>query len=73
MMWGMAMRPLRNFVFPFIPTFSKVRPGTTLAPSITIITMAIPSVQQLERPQPLHEVIAKDKPEDCLPCRVTGE
>lgn len=35
--------------------------------------MAIPSVQQLERPQPLHEVIAKDKPEDCLPCRVTGE
>jgi hypothetical protein len=35
--------------------------------------MAIPSVQQLDQPEPLHQVIAKDKPEDCLPCRVTGE
>ncbi|KIN06604.1 hypothetical protein OIDMADRAFT_111920 [Oidiodendron maius Zn] len=34
--------------------------------------MAIPSVQQLDQPEPLHQVMAKDKPEDCLPCRVTG-
>ena len=35
--------------------------------------MAIPSVQQLDRPAPLHLVMGKDKPEDCFPCRVTGE
>lgn len=35
--------------------------------------MAVPTVEQLQRPEPLHEVIAKDKPDDCLPCRVTGK
>ncbi|TVY81781.1 hypothetical protein LSUE1_G001929, partial [Lachnellula suecica] len=30
-----------------------------------------PNVQQLDRPEPLHEVLAKDR-EDCMPCRVTG-
>ncbi|PSS27331.1 hypothetical protein M430DRAFT_38113 [Amorphotheca resinae ATCC 22711] len=34
--------------------------------------MAIPPVEQLQRPEPLRDVLAKDKPEDCLPCRVTG-
>ena len=38
----------------------------------TTHSMAIPSIQQLDRPEPLHQVMAKDKPEDCLPCRVTG-
>jgi hypothetical protein len=35
--------------------------------------MAIPPVEQLQRPEPLRDVLAKDKPEDCLPCRVTGK
>jgi len=32
----------------------------------------IPSVEELQRPERLQEVLAKDKPEDCLPCKVTG-
>jgi hypothetical protein len=32
----------------------------------------LPPVQQLENPEPLANTLAKDRPEDCLPCRVTG-
>ncbi|TVY14410.1 hypothetical protein LARI1_G008244 [Lachnellula arida] len=32
----------------------------------------IPTVRQLDRPEPLQDVLAKDRPEDCLPCRVMG-
>jgi len=32
----------------------------------------IPSVEELQRPERLQDVLAKDKPEDCLPCKVTG-
>ena len=32
-----------------------------------------PRIAQLQRPEPLHEVLAKDKLEDCLPCRITGK
>jgi hypothetical protein len=42
-------------------------------PKTETLAMAIPSVEQLQRPEPLHQVIAKDKPDDCLPCRVTGK
>ena len=33
----------------------------------------IPNVRQLDRPEPLQDVLAKDRPEDCLPCRVMGQ
>jgi hypothetical protein len=31
-----------------------------------------PTVAELQRPEKLHDVLAKDKVEDCTPCRVTG-
>lgn len=54
---------------PYNPAASHFLPSQLQRHSI----MAIPSVQQLDRPEPLHKVLAEDKPEDCLPCRVTGE
>ncbi|KAE8445322.1 hypothetical protein EG329_013560 [Mollisiaceae sp. DMI_Dod_QoI] len=32
----------------------------------------IPRVEELQRPERLQEVLAKDKVEDCTPCRLTG-
>jgi len=32
----------------------------------------IPRVEELQRPERLQEVLAKDRPEDCTPCRITG-
>lgn len=32
----------------------------------------LPPVQQLENPEPLSTTLANDRPEDCLPCRITG-
>ncbi|KAI9740877.1 MAG: hypothetical protein M1818_004482 [Claussenomyces sp. TS43310] len=32
----------------------------------------LPPVQQLNQPEPLTSTLARDRPEDCLPCRVTG-
>jgi hypothetical protein len=49
-----------------------LQPSIT-SPKIETLAMAIPSVEQLRRPEPLHQVIAKDKLDDCLPCRVTGK
>ena len=69
-MWGTSMRPLRNFVFPLIYNLATLHLATS---KTTTNSMAIPSVQQLDQPEPLHQVMAQDKPEDCLPCRVTGE
>lgn len=36
--------------------------------------MAAPNsvVNRLDRPDPLHEVLKQDRPEDCTPCRVMG-
>ena len=31
-----------------------------------------PRVEALSRPEPLKEVLAQDKYEDCMPCRITG-
>ncbi|KAH8782571.1 hypothetical protein BGZ57DRAFT_925975 [Hyaloscypha finlandica] len=31
-----------------------------------------PRIEALSRPEPLKEVLAQDKVEDCLPCRITG-
>lgn len=33
----------------------------------------LPTVQELDRPEPLQKLLAEDRPEDCLPCRVTGK
>jgi len=32
----------------------------------------LPNVHELQKPEPLHEVLAKDKFEDCMPCRIMG-
>jgi hypothetical protein len=32
-----------------------------------------PPVQVLSRPEPLQEVLAQDRAEDCMACRVTGK
>jgi hypothetical protein len=31
-----------------------------------------PRVEALSRPEPLQQVLAQDKVEDCMPCRITG-
>ncbi|PMD27415.1 hypothetical protein NA56DRAFT_235557 [Hyaloscypha hepaticicola] len=31
-----------------------------------------PTVQALSRPEPLQQVLAQDKIDDCMPCRITG-
>jgi len=31
-----------------------------------------PTIGELERPEPLHDVLKKDVTEDCLPCRIMG-
>jgi hypothetical protein len=33
---------------------------------------SIPPLTQLSQPEPLKSILAQDKPDDCLPCRVTG-
>jgi len=33
----------------------------------------LPRVEELARPERLQEVLAKDKVEDCMPCRITGK
>jgi hypothetical protein len=33
---------------------------------------SVPPVSSLDRPEPLHQTLARDRPEDCTPCRVTG-
>lgn len=33
---------------------------------------SLPTVTQLNQPEPLQSALARDKPDDCLPCRVTG-
>ncbi|MCJ1238599.1 hypothetical protein MMC14_006589 [Varicellaria rhodocarpa] len=30
------------------------------------------TLYQLQQPEKLHDVIQKDKPDDCLSCRITG-
>jgi hypothetical protein len=32
----------------------------------------IPSVYALDKPEPLDELLKKDRGEDCLPCKVVG-
>jgi len=32
----------------------------------------LPRVEELARPERLQDILAKDKPEDCTPCRITG-
>ncbi|KAL2071577.1 hypothetical protein VTL71DRAFT_12812 [Oculimacula yallundae] len=31
-----------------------------------------PQLDQLARPEPLHEILKSDKVDDCTPCRITG-
>lgn len=33
----------------------------------------LPTVQELDRQEPLQKLLAEDRPEDCLPCRVVGK
>lgn len=33
---------------------------------------SLPSLSQLNQPEPLQSALARDKAEDCLPCRMTG-
>lgn len=33
----------------------------------------IPTVQSLERPEKLEEILRKDRGDDCLPCKVIGQ
>lgn len=33
---------------------------------------SLPSLSQLNQPEPLSKTLARDRVEDCLPCRVTG-
>jgi len=35
-------------------------------------TPSLPSLNQLNQPEPLSTILAQDKVDDCLPCRVTG-
>lgn len=35
-------------------------------------TPSLPPLSQLNQPEPLSSTLARDKVEDCLPCRVTG-
>lgn len=32
----------------------------------------LPPVQALENPEPLSTALAREQPDDCLPCRATG-
>jgi hypothetical protein len=35
-------------------------------------TPSLPPLSQLNQPEPLSKTLARDRVEDCLPCRVTG-
>ncbi len=32
----------------------------------------VPSIHQLEKPENVHEMLRKDRQEDCLSCKVVG-
>ncbi|KXJ91011.1 hypothetical protein Micbo1qcDRAFT_234250 [Microdochium bolleyi] len=32
----------------------------------------VPSVGTLDKPENVHDLLKKDRSEDCLPCRITG-
>jgi Domain of unknown function (DUF4536) len=34
--------------------------------------VSLPPLSRLDQHEPLHSALARDKPDDCLPCRVTG-
>jgi hypothetical protein len=40
--------------------------------SPAMASSSTPRIEALSRPEPLKEVLAQDKVEDCLPCRITG-
>lgn len=45
-------------------------------PKQQILTMAgdkIPTVQSLEKPEKLEDILRQDRGEDCLPCKVVGQ
>lgn len=33
----------------------------------------IPTIQSLERPEKLEDILRKDRGDDCLPCKVVGK
>lgn len=35
-------------------------------------TTSIPPIAVLSQPEPLQTALARDRPDDCLPCKVTG-
>jgi hypothetical protein len=45
---------------------------TAAGRSSTMASPNSPRVAALSRPEPLQEVLAQDKVEDCMPCRITG-
>lgn len=45
---------------------------TTTKRAFTMAGSNTRAVEVLQRPEPLQEVLAQDKHEDCLTCRITG-
>lgn len=73
---GSRRRPLRltkSFASSQI-FFQHQQPTVTTASRrlSTMATSSSPRVEALSRPEPLQEVLAQDKTEDCMTCRLTG-
>jgi hypothetical protein len=50
-----------------------LRASENLIIAIMARSNLLPPVEQLQRAEPLQQVLAREKPEDCLPCRIVGE
>lgn len=72
--WGGSAVPRSGADFTSAP-FPKSVTFFNCRKQHTHSDMAAPNsaVNRLERPDPLHEVLKQDRPEDCTPCRIMGD